>query len=131
MLRRTIVGGAGVGLASLGVTAYRVAPGFWQQFSKEVGRPIAPAPHQPAPREWPDKGLHAAWLGHSTVLLKVDGFTIITDPVFSERVGLSVEPLTLGLKRLVEPALSLKQIPTPDLVLLSHAHMDHMDLPTL
>jgi L-ascorbate metabolism protein UlaG (beta-lactamase superfamily) len=131
MRRRTIVGGASVGLAGLGITAYKAAPGFWQQFSKEVGRPIAVAPQKPAPGEWPDKGLYAAWLGHSTVLLKIDGFTILTDPVFSDRVGLSLGPLTLGLKRMVRPALEPKQIPTPNLILLSHAHMDHMDLPSL
>jgi L-ascorbate metabolism protein UlaG (beta-lactamase superfamily) len=83
------------------------------------------------PRKWPDTGLHAAWLGHATVLLKVDGTTILTDPVFSDRVGLSFGPLTLGLKRLVAPAASFHHLPKIDLVLLSHAHMDHFDLPTL
>jgi L-ascorbate metabolism protein UlaG (beta-lactamase superfamily) len=80
---------------------------------------------------WPDAGLHAAWLGHSTVLLKIDGVTIVTDPVFSKRVGLNFGPMTIGLKRLVEPALRVKQMPRPDLILLSHAHMDHFDLPSL
>jgi L-ascorbate metabolism protein UlaG (beta-lactamase superfamily) len=46
-------------------------------------------------------------------------------------VGLNFGPLTLGLKRVTAPALDLKRIPTPDLVLLSHAHMDHFDLPSL
>lgn len=75
--------------------------------------------------------MHAAWLGHSTVLLKIDGILIVTDPVFSARVGLNFGPVTIGLKRLVEPALPLKQMPRPDLILLSHAHMDHFDLPSL
>ena len=39
--------------------------------------------------------------------------------------------MTLGLKRLVEPAVKLSSLPAPDLVLLSHAHMDHFDLPSL
>jgi len=34
-----------------------------------------------------DTGLHAAWLGHSTVLLKIDGFTILTDPILGARCG--------------------------------------------
>jgi L-ascorbate metabolism protein UlaG (beta-lactamase superfamily) len=85
----------------------------------------------PMPLQWPERGLHAAWLGHSTVLLKVDGIHILTDPVFSARVGLNFGPLTLGLKRLVAPALLPAQLPPIDLVLLSHAHMDHMDLPSL
>jgi L-ascorbate metabolism protein UlaG (beta-lactamase superfamily) len=65
------------------------------------------------------------------VLLKLDGMTILTDPVLSDRVGLSLGPMTLGLKRLVAPALRLNQLPRIDLVLLSHAHMDHFDIPTL
>ena len=65
------------------------------------------------------------------MLLKLDGMTILTDPVLSDRVGLSLGPMTLGLKRLVAPALRLNQLPRIDLVLLSHAHMDHFDLPTL
>jgi len=75
--------------------------------------------------------LHAAWLGHSTVLIKIDGITIVTDPVFSARIGLNLGPLTIGLKRLVDPALPVRQMPRPDLILLSHAHMDHFDLPSL
>jgi L-ascorbate metabolism protein UlaG (beta-lactamase superfamily) len=60
-----------------------------------------------------------------------DGFTILTDPVFSERIGLNFGPLTVGIKRLVEVAAGMSDLPPVDLVLLSHAHMDHFDLPTL
>ena len=63
--------------------------------------------------------------------MKVDGATILTDPVFSRRVGLNLGPLTLGLKRLVEPALDVGTLPRIDLILLSHAHMDHFDIPSL
>ncbi len=94
-------------------------------------RDILPAPAHPDPRKWPDTGLHAAWLGHSTVLLKIDGTTILTDPIFSDRAGLNVGPFTLGVKRLTEPALCLNRVLRPDLILLSHAHMDHFDLPSL
>lgn len=77
-------------------------------------------------------GLHAAWLGHSTVLLKIDGFVILTDPVFSTRIGVNlVGPATIGPRRLVAPALKVREIPRPDLVLLSHAHFDHFDTPSL
>ena len=65
------------------------------------------------------------------MLFKIDGFTFVTDPVFSTRIGLGFGPLTLGLKRMVEPALELSHLPKLDLVLLSHAHMDHFDLPSL
>jgi L-ascorbate metabolism protein UlaG (beta-lactamase superfamily) len=132
MRRRILLGGAGVtGLAGIGAALYRAAPNFWKQYKKEIGRPIETASLHPDPRAWPDTGLHATWLGHSTVLLKVDGTTILTDPVFSDRVGLSLGPFTLGLKRLVAPAMSLDRLPEVDLILLSHAHMDHFDIPTL
>jgi L-ascorbate metabolism protein UlaG (beta-lactamase superfamily) len=109
----------------------RAAPAFFREISKEYKRESLPAPHRPNPALWPDVGLHAAWLGHSTVLLKLDGFTILTDPVFSTRVGINLGPLTVGIKRLVEVAVSMTDLPPIDLILLSHAHMDHFDVPTL
>jgi L-ascorbate metabolism protein UlaG (beta-lactamase superfamily) len=99
--------------------------------SREYHREISPAPHHPKLELWPHSGLHAAWLGHSTVLLMVDGFTILTDPVFSTRVGLNFGPLTIGIKRLVDIAAPVAELPPIDLILLSHAHMDHFDLPSL
>lgn len=109
----------------------RAAPAFFREMSKEYTRESIPAPHHPHPSLWPGEGVHAAWLGHSTVLLKLNGFTILTDPVFSPRVGLSFGPMTLGIKRLVDVAAPLSNLPPIDLILLSHAHMDHFDLPTL
>jgi L-ascorbate metabolism protein UlaG (beta-lactamase superfamily) len=109
----------------------KAAPAFFRRISEDYSRGIEPAPLRPRPKLWPDVGLHAAWLGHSTVLLKIDGFTILTDPVFGPRVGLHLGPMTVGLKRLVEVAAPLGDLPPIDLVLLSHAHMDHFDLPSL
>ncbi|MFB3779783.1 MAG: MBL fold metallo-hydrolase, partial [Bryobacteraceae bacterium] len=129
--RRALIGGGLVGLAGVGVVAYQQAPRFWQQYAREMRRPILPPPAHPRPERWPDHGLHAAWLGHSTVLIKVDGFTILTDPVFSDRAGIYLGILTLGIKRLVAPALDIRRLPPVDLLLLSHAHMDHMDVPSL
>lgn len=108
-----------------------MAPAFWDRYSRDLKRSVLAAPHVPRPDLWPAKGLHAAWLGHTTVLLKIDGVLLITDPVFSTRVGLNFGPVTVGLKRLVEPALRAAHIPKPDIVLLSHAHMDHWDVPSL
>lgn len=130
--RRAWLGGAGMaGLAGAGALLYCQAPSFWKQYARDLGRPILPPVERPDPRQWPDRGLFAAWLGHSTVLLKFDGFTILTDPVFSDRAGLNIGPLTLGVKRLVRSALLIRELPRVDLLLLSHAHMDHFDLPSL
>ena len=130
--RRKIVGGLSVaGLAATGTMLYRSAPRFWNQYYREWSRPIALPAHVPDPKAWPDAGLHGAWLGHSTTLLKIDGFTILTDPVFSDRAGIGLGPVTLGIKRLVAPPLQMPELPKPDLILISHAHMDHFDIPSL
>jgi L-ascorbate metabolism protein UlaG (beta-lactamase superfamily) len=107
------------------------APDLWSRYSQQRLRPVEPAPACPHWEDWPETGIHAAWIGHSTVLLKIDGVVLITDPVFSERCGLRVGPVTIGLKRLVEPALRIPHLPHIDVILLSHAHMDHFDLPSL
>jgi L-ascorbate metabolism protein UlaG (beta-lactamase superfamily) len=111
--------------------AGRIVPLLWNRYNEDRKRDILQAPHRPHPEAWPVTGLHAAWLGHSTILLQIDGFRILTDPVFSERIGIGIGPITLGLKRLVMPALESTHIPQPDLILVSHAHMDHFDLPSL
>lgn len=80
---------------------------------------------------WIDSGLHAAWIGHSTVLLKIDGFTVLTDPVFGRRCGIRMGPVTVGIKRISAPALHIPELPPIDLILLSHAHMDHFDIASL
>ncbi len=127
-----VIAAAGAaGLAGAATALYRPAPMFWKQFARDLSRPVAGPPARPNPSLWPDTGVHAAWIGHTTVLLKVDGFTILTDPVFSRRAGLSLGLFTLGIKRLVEPALSIEELPPIGLILLSHAHMDHLDIPSL
>ena len=118
-------------LLDWGSWVFRTAPVFYKRVTEDFQRDINPAPHRPEPATWTDTGIHAAWLGHSTVLLKVDGVTILTDPVFSRRAGIGLGPVTLGIKRLVAPALRIAELPKIDVVLLSHAHMDHFDIPSL
>jgi L-ascorbate metabolism protein UlaG (beta-lactamase superfamily) len=127
--RRAVL--AGTGLGGLAALAYSAAPTFWSRYFIELKRPVELPPESPNPDRWPETGLHAAWIGHATVLLKCDGFTILTDPIFSDRAGISLGLITLGVKRLVAPALPLSKLPRIDLVVLSHAHMDHFDIPTL
>ena len=111
--------------------AFHAAPIFWQRLAEDRRRPVLSAPRAPRLAGWSDQGLQAAWIGHSTVLIRVDGFTILTDPVFSTRIGIKLGPFVLGMKRLVRPALPLDELPVPDLILVSHAHMDHLDRPSL
>jgi len=64
------------------------------------------------------------WIGHSTLLIQVNGVNILTDPHFSERAS----PLQwIGPKRAVQPGLKMEDLPDLDLILISHNHYDHLD----
>jgi len=91
---------------------------------------IKPA-ENPNVDQWKDDEINIAWIGHATVLMNFFGKYILTDPVFFEAVGVYLEGFILGPKRVSLPALMLDEIPKPDVVLISHAHMDHMDYKTL
>jgi L-ascorbate metabolism protein UlaG (beta-lactamase superfamily) len=109
----------------------RLFPYLWHEWRSESQRAIAPAFARPIPADWSDKRLTAAWLGHATVLINFFGVTILTDPVLFPRIGIRLPGATLGLKRLTAPALTVRDLPKIDVVLLSHAHFDHLDMHTL
>jgi L-ascorbate metabolism protein UlaG (beta-lactamase superfamily) len=71
---------------------------------------------------------YAVWIGHSTFLIKKNGVTILTDPIFSKRAS----PFrNIGPKRLIPPAIPLYKIPKIDVVTVSHNHYDHLDIRSL
>jgi L-ascorbate metabolism protein UlaG (beta-lactamase superfamily) len=75
-----------------------------------------------------ETGLRATWLGHSTLLLEVDGYRVLTDPVWGERAS----PFrSMGPKRFQPAPVSIAQLPPLDAVVISHDHYDHLDLPTI
>lgn len=88
-------------------------------------------PLKPNPSEWKNDEVTITWVGHSTVLMNFFGIWILTDPVLFERFGFYILGTNFGLSRQVPPALSIDEIPKPDIVLISHAHVDHMDTWTL
>jgi len=76
----------------------------------------------------PASGLRVTWLGHSTILLEIDGHRFLTDPVWSERVG----PVDFsGPRRWFPPLIELDALPPLDAILLSHDHYDHLDHATI
>ncbi|HEX2616821.1 MAG TPA: MBL fold metallo-hydrolase [Flavobacteriales bacterium] len=77
----------------------------------------------------PDTGFALAWFGHSSLLLKLDGITFLTDPVFSKRASTFS---FAGPKRFrYTQHMSVDLLPKVDVVLLSHDHYDHLDHATI
>jgi L-ascorbate metabolism protein UlaG (beta-lactamase superfamily) len=70
-----------------------------------------------------DAELSATFLGHSTVSLRMDGTTVLTDPVLSRSVA--------AIVRRVGPEIAAETLDHPEVVVVSHAHYDHLDVPTL
>ncbi|HYO08761.1 MAG TPA: MBL fold metallo-hydrolase [Tepidisphaeraceae bacterium] len=96
----------------------------------DVNPPARPA-FVPELSNWNRHDLAAAWIGHATVLLRVGGMNVLTDPVLATRVGVGMGLMTMGPRRLVGPALRVRELPKLNLILISHAHFDHLDRPTL
>jgi L-ascorbate metabolism protein UlaG (beta-lactamase superfamily) len=104
---------------------------FLRDRMAEWGRDLPAAPHTPTPLAWEDNAITLAWLGHSTVLVNFYGLHVLTDPVLFPRIGVDLGIGSLGPLRLVQSALAPEQLPEIDLVLVSHAHFDHLDTPSL
>jgi L-ascorbate metabolism protein UlaG (beta-lactamase superfamily) len=104
---------------------------LFREWTTESWRPIAPAFAKPNPATWSDAQVTFAWIGHATVLINFLGVKILTDPVLFPRIGIRLPGFTIGPKRLTAPALQFHELPPIDLILLSHAHFDHLDLRTL
>lgn len=88
--------------------------------------PRAPLPVEDPRPAWAapvSSGLRITWLGHSTMLLELDGLRVLTDPVFGERAS----PVSFaGPRRFHAAPVTIAQLPPLDAVLLSHDHFDHL-----
>jgi L-ascorbate metabolism protein UlaG (beta-lactamase superfamily) len=96
--------------------------GPWQEHGTDNG----PGPRPPA--RVANGQLLVTPVGHSTFLIQADGVNILTDPIWSERAS----PVSFtGPRRVQAPGLRLEDLPSIDLILISHNHYDHLDRPTL
>jgi L-ascorbate metabolism protein UlaG (beta-lactamase superfamily) len=93
---------------------------------RERRRPAGPVPLiRP---ETGGDGLYVTWFGHSSALVEIEGRRVLLDPVWSERCS----PSRLqGPKRLHQPPIALRDLPSVDAVLISHDHYDHLDMETV
>ena len=113
--------------------SFSALPKWWAQ-KLFLGQGVAwpkttPAPRRPQlPAALATGDLAVTFIGHSTFLLQTAGLNLLTDPIFSKRAG----PFSwAGPKRVRPPALALEELPRVDVVLVSHNHYDHLDLPAL
>ncbi|RJR44573.1 MAG: hypothetical protein C4576_13005 [Desulfobacteraceae bacterium] len=120
-----------------GVRFYNKEPGhtfsdmvrwIWQMETVQWPEWIEDAP-QPRPTVRVEDGkLRVTYVNHATVLIQMDGINILTDPIWSMRAS----PFRwIGPKRVRSPGVRIEDLPRIDLVLVSHDHFDHLDLPTL
>ena len=102
----------------------------WRQESKRAAWParVVDPPFPPPPATVAPGAGAVTFIGHASFLIRLPNAVVLTDPIFSERCS----PISwVGPKRARPPGVALADLPRPDLVLLSHNHYDHMDLPSL
>ncbi len=114
-------------------TSYGLEGSVWESMKRwvagpEVRHPPAPLPTVALTRASfatpPASGLRATWLGHSTVLVEIDGMRVLFDPVWAKRASPSS---LVGPKRFFDVPLPIDQVPELDAVIASHDHYDHLD----
>lgn len=114
-------GGDPRGLGALLRWQFNRRPGPWPAWIENTATPQLPAAL--GPRE-----CAVTFVNHATFLVQFAGLNVLTDPIWSERTS----PVSwAGPKRVRAPGLAFAALPRIDLVLLSHNHYDHLDLPTL
>lgn len=115
-------------LTTMGGMSWPIARDFF--FDGKSRAPKAPLPLERPLLTWTRPaltGLRVTWLGHSTMLIEMDGMRILTDPVFGKRAS----PVPIGGTRLHPPPVTIDELPPIDVVLLSHDHYDHLCASTM
>ena len=95
-------------------------PGPWPRWVEN--------PPGPPPPKRIDRGIRVTFVNHATVLIQTDGLNLLTDPIWSERASPS---RFIGPRRVRPPGIRFEDLPPIDVVVVSHNHYDHLDLPTL
>ena len=100
----------------------------WLRGERAVWPESAPVRQTVPPRNVAGHEMRVTWIGHSTVLVQIAGLNVLTDPIWSDRAS----PFSfIGPKRARAPGVRFEDLPRIHLVVVSHNHYDHLDLPTL
>ncbi|MEU1786504.1 MBL fold metallo-hydrolase [Streptomyces sparsogenes] len=107
-------------------------PTYFRKEERVRRAPAAPVPVHPTTvadlAVPPASGLRLTWMGHSTVLAEIDGRRVLFDPVWGERCS----PFSFaGPKRVHPVPVPLRALGPVDVVVISHDHYDHLDMPTI
>jgi L-ascorbate metabolism protein UlaG (beta-lactamase superfamily) len=97
----------------------------------EDAKPSAEIPldtPEPGALDAPAGQIAVSWFGHSTALLEIDGYRVLTDPVWSDRCSPSD---VIGPSRMHPPPVPLEALPALDAIVVSHDHYDHLDIDTI
>lgn len=107
---------------------------FWKTLKAYFNKPADTRPPRPIPsvhtnlQELPNDAPVVVWFGHSSYLLRINGITILVDPVFSGHAA----PLSFMVKAYAGAnRYHVKDMPEIDLLVQTHDHYDHLDYPTI
>ncbi len=118
--------------------AARVVKSGFRRYPRAIYESLKPADTINEPIHLPQilhelahHNLAILWLGHGSVLAQIDDVTIAVDPVLSQRIGMRIKNKTIGIQRLIPAPVSPQSLIGTNLLLITHAHFDHLDKPTL
>lgn len=102
---------------------------FKNREDREPNTPLGPFRTNPRTYDTPPAtGLRVTWFGHSSLLLELDGFRVLIDPIWEQRAS----PFRwMGPRRFFAPTLRLEELPPLDAILISHDHYDHLGATTI
>lgn len=115
-------------------TSMMAPGGYWRSWVRQFRGTEQRVPARPLPVvfgdasryvEPPSSGLRITWLGHSSMLVEIDGYRVLIDPVLGERASPSG---LVGPKRFHPAPMTVHELPALDVVLLTHDHYDHLDM---
>jgi len=131
--RREVIGCGLLGISAIGrLSLLPTGKLVAKRVEDEVGHQTTQARLRPTPGKWADNEVTIAWLGHASFLINFFGTKIIIDPALGSRIGLTpFRGHTIGLSRYISAPLNSGEVGPIDLLLVSHAHTDHYDYPTL